>query len=55
MPTEAEYPSMPTDPNLSQLNPIYILSHDFCKININSSLPLSFSKIFPTEILQEFA
>jgi len=29
MPTEAEYPCMPTDPNVSQLSPIYILSHDF--------------------------
>jgi hypothetical protein len=47
MPTEAEYPSMPTDPNVSQLNPIYILLHDFCNINFNLTLPLSFSKTFP--------
>jgi hypothetical protein len=38
---------MPTDPNVSQLNPIYILSHDFCKINFNPTLPLSFSRTFP--------
>jgi hypothetical protein len=49
MPTEAEYPSMPTDPNVSQLNPIYILSHDFCKINFNPTLPLSFSKTSPAK------
>jgi len=54
MPTEAEYPSMPTDPNVSQLNPIYILSRDFCKINFNPTLPLPFSKTFPLKFYRHW-